>query len=64
MKLRPPVEQTRSLTVVIRRVVVEDAAGGAVEAAHDHKVALVLRLPAETLLPHGQEAAVFDGRRA
>lgn len=52
------------LTVRIRRVVVEDTAGGPVEAAHHHKVTLVLGLPAETLLSHRQEAAVLDGRRA
>lgn len=50
--------------VRIRWVVVENTAGGPVEAAHDHKVTLVLRFPAETLLAHGQEAAVFDRRGA
>lgn len=52
------------LTVSIRRVVVEYAARGAVEATHHHEVALVLGLPAETLLAHWEEAAVFDGQRA
>lgn len=54
----------RLLTVRIRRVVVENTASGPVEAAHYHKVTLVLRLPAETLLAHWQEAAVFDRRGA
>lgn len=54
----------RLLTVRIRRVVVENTAGSPVEAAHDHKVTLVLWLPAETLLTHRQEAAVFDRRGA
>lgn len=52
------------LTVRIRRVVVENTASGPVEAAHYHKMTLVLRLPAETLLAHRQEAAVLDGRGA
>lgn len=52
------------LTVRISRVVVENAAGGPVEAAHYDKVTLVLRLPAETLLAHRQEAAVFYRRGA
>lgn len=50
----------RSLTVRICRVVVENTASGPVEAAHYHKVTLVLWFPAETLLAHRQEAAVFD----
>lgn len=50
----------RLLTVRICRVVVENAACGPVETAHYHKVTLVLGLPAETLLTHGQEATVFD----
>lgn len=52
------------LTVRVCGVVVEDAAGGPVEAAHHHKVSLVLWLPAEALLSSRQEAAVLDGRRA
>ena len=52
------------LTVRIRRVVVVNTAGGPVEAAHYHKVTLVLWLPAETLLTHGQEATIFDRRGA
>lgn len=52
------------LTVRICRVVVENAAGGPVETAHNHKMTLVLRSPAETLLTHRQEAAVFDRRGA
>ena len=52
------------LTVRISRVVVENTASGPVEAAHNHKMTLVLWLPAEALLTHRQEAAVFDRRRA
>ena len=52
----------RLLTVRICRVVVENTASGPVEATQYHKVALVLWLPAETLLAHRQEAAVFDRR--
>ena len=54
----------RLLTVRIRWVVVENTAGGPVEAAHDHKVTLVLWFSAETLLAHRQEAAVFDRQGA
>lgn len=53
-----------SLTVRIRWIVVENAASGPVEAAYHNKVTLVLRLPAETLLAHRQEAAVLDRRGA
>lgn len=52
------------LTVRVGGVVVEDTAGGPVEAAHHHKVSLVFGLPAEALLSGRQEAAVLDGRRA
>lgn len=51
---------TSILTVRIRWVIVEDGASGSVEATHNHKVTLIVRLPAETLLTHGHEAAVFD----
>lgn len=49
------------LTVRICRVVVENTFCAPVEAAHYHKVSLVLWPPTETLLTHGQEAAVFYG---
>lgn len=54
----------RLLTIRICRVVVENTASGPVKPGHHHKVTLVLWLPAETLLAHRQEAAVFDRRGA
>lgn len=62
-----PVHEIRRyllLTVRICRVVVKDAASSPVEAAQHDKMSLILWLPAETLLAHREEAAVFDGRRA
>lgn len=47
-------------SVRIRRVVIEDATSTPVEATYDHKVTLVFWLPAEALLAHRKEAAVFD----
>lgn len=52
------------LTVRICRVVIKESASGSVEAAHNHKVTLVLWLSAETLLAYMQKAAVFDRRGA
>ena len=64
----PPDPEVRceggGLTVGVRRVVVKDAASGAVEATGHNEVALVLGPPAETLLAHGKEAAVLDRQRA
>lgn len=45
-------------------VIVKDRAGSPVEATDNHKVTLIVWLPAETLLTHRQEAAVFDRQGA
>lgn len=50
-------------SIWIGRVVVVNALCGSVEATDHHKVALVLWFPAEALLSHWEEAAVFDRRR-
>lgn len=50
---------TGILTIRIRWVVVENTSCGPIEAAHYHKVSLVLWLSAETLLTHREEAAVL-----
>lgn len=51
-------------TVGVGGIVVEDTAGFSVESTHYDKVALVIWLPAEALLSHRQETAVFDRRGA
>lgn len=50
-------------SVRIGGVVVVDAVSRPVEATDHHKVPLVLGFPAEALLSHWEEAAVFDRRR-